>query len=260
MHKIFEAIDQWNKRRELKSLEAFINNIQIKNSLAKEEALQNIKDGIIVLYGINDRNEAYKDKYTMSKGVQITHDGYILTSAHCVDDDWERWAITQEKESKTQKSKMYSIERICITDKVHDLALIKAKIPGKKRPKNYIISDKLYYNMESMEYFLNDTKVPHILIKSEFEKEIQITTDKITFIGTKDRRRFKDDDENIFYHYQQLLFIGKSESGDSGSPILTENSELISILSGGDDQIIAGPHIHYALSMITKYISKEKKK
>jgi hypothetical protein len=216
------------KKKELEGLEGFLQNTYYSNYLTKEEAKKNIEEGLVEIH------EKGHIK-TNSKGFQITHDGYILTSAHCVEQKAHTEIISRE-------GRVYQLEKMCAVDEKSDVALIKANIEGENKPRIY----PLYTSTKNQAIQCIYLCLKDNLVTTRGCVSDQIYTNNLLAYNNKHELQSKN---------QQIILSGVAKSGDSGSPILTCDAQLIGILATSDNKnTISGTHINAALDLITKYI------
>lgn len=249
MHRIAIEIDK--KEPELKGLEEFVDNARCKKSLTVTEAYNNIRDGLVDILlekeYLNPTDGLIYVKGKQSKGLLITNNGYILTCEHCIEGDgWNTILKTLDG--------IYGLEKICFSDQKHDVALIKAEIKGYDCSKEYIINKD--FDDETLKTRFYE------LIKNRDEPIGQSIKKYEDHYVLKNQRQIKRDNGVIDVVMDQILFLGQAYPGDSGSPIISTNGELIGIVTTGHNRGLTytATPIDIISNLITKYIEEEKKK
>ncbi|MBI4152005.1 trypsin-like peptidase domain-containing protein [Candidatus Woesearchaeota archaeon] len=249
--------------------------------LNPEEARTNVESNVIRLGKEMDEIDDGKGNITAriangGSGLLITTDGHILTAAHVIEewiDDWEQ--ITGSPKTIENKYRAYVLRRESLPDRksfpldtsfhyhdfLHDIALIKAKIPLSPQPipfqfdeergaqENYRVMREVTHLTRNNEEMELKRTVGHI-----FQSSVHPSVD--AGFGVM-RRTFDLFDTSLIGH-----------GGDSGSPILGDNKVLMGIAVTSTSSIlrkdkrgtIGCAKIEYALDLIQRAVYEETKK
>jgi len=245
---MFEILNKILNRKspviqELKGLEGFLKNQHWNNRVTIDEAKRNLEESLVEIdrykiKPVNNMKSVADITSGRSKGFQITHEGHILTAAHCVNGNgWNTKIITRQ-------GRHYPLQKVCLYDNRYDIALIKVYIEEDSAPRVYP-----FYNGITKLY------TPCVCLRLEDE---DVKINGCMSLGQIKSVRYQDSDEKISIKEEPLMFSGNIKPGDSGSPIVTSDGKLIGIATGYDKGIISGPHINKALELISRYIAQEK--
>lgn len=168
-----------------------------------------------------------------SNGILVTSNGYFLTANHCVCDlSW--------KNVRLNNGRTYAIEKVCATNTEEDLALAKAKIPGKPEIQRY-----RFYNTNLLK------KIPVALVTRINGKLVE----KYGFVNlawNPHRTNLGNGSSVSYYnHFTSYLF---ASPGDSGGVIISQDGRLVGIHSGSDRVYNAvAAKLIQALELVSSY-------
>ncbi len=117
------------------ALKTFTHQFYFGEALTQEQTQKNLESGIVELIWPNGKH--------CSNGLLITENGYFVTCEHCLNGN------SEEQKIRNHKGNIYEIERVLVTSRKNDLALVKAAIPEEAVPRSYKFLD--YESAESRE-------------------------------------------------------------------------------------------------------------
>lgn len=221
---------KWFEKENKEILKAFIYNIHWGENLTEKEAKDNLEKGLIELL--------YEDGQHAANGLMITENGYFMTSAHCIHDDFFSGKV------QTGDGTLYSIEKVCIADKKNDVALIKAKVRGEEK--------SIVYKYHNCRDFSSLKKTPIVLLMRREKKFVIKGGYTNGFI--KDKSLSRDGDEML----NQMILESSIMPGDSGGILATTEGRIVGTATGVFENplIAACAPWHEALKLISAYYYK----
>jgi len=217
-----------NKQEISAALYGFINQIYWAEDLRPDESIKNLEESVVELTMCGRHS---------SNGLMITEDGYFLTAKHCIDGDIRYLQV------RLSNGRSYNISHVCVQSDKEDVALVKAEVPGRCRPKKYRIFNT--NKIKSLPAAIMLRKDGKVNTKHGFMKEYE---EAFCYDTNQKNRKYPE------HHFQLQLMGGKP--GDSGGVVVDTDGRLIGILSGGIETSANGIKIMKALEFIDLYIRK----
>ncbi len=221
----------------ISALEKFMNNIYFGESLAKEDSIKNLEDSLVEI--------KFKDTNVhRANGLLIIDNGYLLTAKHCTKNPKNNLLV--------YKNNVYGMERICVSDNVKDVSLIKMDLRKPPKAKEFKISKT---NELLPEYYFTEP----VNSKSIWYGKIE---NKFGFLRYKLKKVENESSSENMWVTTELI------PGDSGGITIGKKGELmginIGIATGNlpkslfSEKISEIENIYFGLNLIQKEINRLK--
>lgn len=205
-------------------LNNFLQNISWGNIISPQKANENIYNNLIEFI--------YNGKKHAFNGLLISPNGHVLTCHHCIDCEHKD---IRNIEGRTLSGQIFKIEKVCISRKNNDLAMLKLATEGYGG--NYL------YKFEMRNFGLSE-KIP-VFIFSIWDRKIKIIAGNL-LAGNQTVEVYDEDIEKYSKYKNHLKLEVNSRLGDSGGVVTTMDGNIVGFLSS----VSAKTFIAYSSSMI----------